>query len=92
MGELHLDVLVSRLRTEYHLEVNVGRPQVVYRETVEKEAEASAKFLKELDEMRHFAEVFLRVSPNGRGKGFEFRSEIPDGTLPPNVFFPSRRE
>jgi elongation factor G len=82
MGELHLDVLVSRLRTEYHLEVNVGRPQVVYRETVEKEAEASAKFLREIDEMKHFAEVFLRVSPNGRGKGFEFRSEAPDGTLP----------
>lgn len=82
MGELHLDVLVSRLRTEYHLEVNVGRPQVVYRETVEKEAEASAKFLREMDEMKHFAEVFLRVSPNGRGKGFEFRSEAPDGTLP----------
>jgi elongation factor G len=82
MGELHLDVLVSRLRTEYHLEVNVGRPQVVYRETVEKEAEASAKFLREMDEMKHFAEVFLRVSPNGRGKGFEYRSEAPDGTLP----------
>jgi elongation factor G len=82
MGELHLDVLVSRLRTEYHLEVNVGRPQVVYRETVEKEAEASAKFLREMDEMKHFAEVFLRVSPNGRGKGFEFRSEAPDGALP----------
>ena len=83
MGELHLDVLVSRLLTEYHLEVNVGRPQVVYRETVEKEAEASAKFLKELDEVRHFAEVLLRVSPNGRGKGVEVHSEIREGTLSP---------
>ena len=44
MGELHLDVLVNRLLTEYHLEVNVGRPQVVYRETVEKEAEARPNF------------------------------------------------
>ena len=83
MGELHLDVLVSRLRTEYNLEVNVGRPQVVYRETVEKEAEASAKFLKEMEDIRHFAEVSLRVSPNSRGKGIEFRSEIPEGMLPP---------
>ena len=83
MGELHLDVLVSRLRTEYRLGVNVGRPQVVYRETVEKEAEASAKFLKEMDETKHFAEVFLRVSPNGRGKGLGFHSEIPAGTLSP---------
>jgi len=82
MGELHLDVLVNRLLTEYHLEVNVGRPQVVYRETIEKEVEASAKFLKEMDEVKHFAEVFLRISPNGRGKGIEFRSEAPGGTLP----------
>ena len=83
MGELHLDVLISRLQTEYHLEVNVGRPQVVYRETVEKETEASAKFMKEMDEVRHYAEVFLRISPNGRGKGIEFHSEAPDGALSP---------
>ena len=81
MGELHLDVLVNRLLTEYHLQVNVGRPQVVYRETVEKEAEASAKFDREIEEVRHFGEVFLRIGPNPRGKGIAFRSEIPDGTL-----------
>jgi len=81
MGELHLDVLVSRLRTEYNLEVNVGRPQVVYRETVEREAEAQARFMKEIEDMRHFAEVSLRVSPNARGKGTLVRSEIPEGAL-----------
>jgi elongation factor G len=81
MGELHLDVLVKRLLTEYHLEVNVGRPQVVYRETIEKEVEASAKFMKEMDEVKHFAEVFLRISPHGRGKGIDFHSELPEGTL-----------
>ncbi len=81
MGELHLDVLVNRLLTEYHLEVNVGRPQVVYRETIEKEVEASAKFMKEMDEVKLFAEVFLRISPNRRGKGIEFHSEVPEGTL-----------
>jgi elongation factor G len=81
MGELHLDVLVNRLQTEYHLGVNVGKPQVVYRETIEKEAEASARFMKEMDEVKHFAEVFLRVSPNGRGKGIEFRPEVPEGSL-----------
>ncbi len=83
MGELHLDVLVKRLQLEYNLGVNVGRPQVVYRETIEKEAEASAKFMKEMDEVRHFAEVFLRVAPNGRGKGIGFYAETPDGTLSP---------
>jgi len=82
MGELHLDVLVNRLLTEYHLEVNVGRPQVVYRETIEKEVEATAKFVKEMDEVKHFGEVFLRISPNRRGKGVEFHSEVPEGTLP----------
>ena len=82
MGELHLDVLVNRLLTEYHLEVNVGRPQVVYRETIEKEVEASAKFMKEMEEVKHFAEVFLRISPNRRGKGIEFHSEVPGGALP----------
>jgi elongation factor G len=81
MGELHLDVLVNRLLTEYHLEVNVGRPQVVFRETVEKEAEASFKFAKEMEEIKLFGEVFLRISPNGRGKGIEFHSEIPEGTM-----------
>ena len=86
MGELHLDVLVNRLSTEYNLSVNVGRPQVVYRETVEKEVEASAKFLKEMEDVRHFAEVFLHISPNGRGKGIEFQSEIPQGTLSQETF------
>jgi elongation factor G len=85
MGELHLDVLVRRLLLEYHLEVNVGRPQVVYRETIEREAEGSAKFQREMEEVKHFAEVFLRVSPNERGKGIEFRSETADGTLPPEA-------
>ena len=83
MGELHLDVLVNRLLTEYHLKVHVGKPQVVYRETVEKEAEASAKFDKEIEDVRQYGEVSLRVAPNGRGKGVVFDSVIPQGTLPP---------
>jgi elongation factor G len=87
MGELHLDVLVNRLQSEYHLEVNTGKPQVVYRETVEKEAEASAKFVKEMEEVKHFAEVFLRISPNGRGKGIEFHSETPEGNMSPEGLF-----
>ncbi len=83
MGELHLDVLVNRLMTEYHLEVNVGRPQVVYRETIEKEVETSAKFIKEIEEVKHYAEIFLRLSPHQRGKGIEFYSEVSEGILSP---------
>jgi elongation factor G len=82
MGELHLDVLVNRLLTEYHLEVNVGKPQVVYRETVEKEGEASFKFAREMEEAKLFGEVFLKVSPNNRGGGIEFHSEISESALP----------
>jgi elongation factor G len=81
MGELHLDVIVNRLLREYNLEVNVGKPQVVYRESVEKEVETSAKFLKEVEDVRLFGEVYLRVSPHGRGKGIEFHSEAPAGSL-----------
>ncbi|MGQ9508312.1 MAG: elongation factor G [Thermodesulfobacteriota bacterium] len=85
MGELHLDVLVHRLLTEYHLEVNVGKPQVVFRETVEGEAEASYRFFKEFEEVKHMGEVHLRISPNGRGRGIEFYSEIPEGSLFPEA-------
>ncbi len=83
MGELHLDVLVNRLQTEYHLEVNVGKPQVVYRETVEREVESSAQFDKELENVRHFGEVFLQIAPNRRGAGIVFRSKAPEGVLSP---------
>ena len=81
MGELHLDVLVKRLLTDYHLEVNVGKPQVVYRETVEKEVEVSATFDREIEEVRQFGEVFLRITPTQRGKGIEFVSVIPVGSV-----------
>jgi elongation factor G len=83
MGELHLDVIVNRLFTEYNLEVNVGRPQVVYRETIEKEADGVGKFLKEMEDIKHYGEVHLRVSPNGRGKGIEIFSDVsPEILLP----------
>ena len=83
MGELHLDVLVNRLLTEYHLKVHVGKPQVVYRETVEKEAEASAKFDREIEDVRQYGEVSLKVAPNRRGKGVAFDPVIPQGALSP---------
>ena len=89
MGELHLDVLVSRLRTEYNLEVNVGRPQVVYRETVEKEAEASAKFMKEMDDVQHFADVSLRISSEWQRKGHRVSVRDSGGGFVPGR--PSRR-
>ena len=81
MGELHLEVLMQRLLSEYHLEVNVGRPQVVYRETIAKAVETSGRFDKVVEDVRHCAEVTLKLIPNHRGNGLEFQSEIPDGIL-----------
>jgi elongation factor G len=81
MGELHLEVLIQRLLSEYNLEVNVGRPQVVYRETITKAVEASGQFDRVVEDVRHFAEVTLKLIPNHRGNGLGFRLETPDGTL-----------
>jgi len=82
MGELHLDVLVNRLQTEYNLPVNVGRPQVVYRETIEKTVTQTGRFLRQVDETRLFGEVTLRISPHERGRGVELTSSVPPEELP----------
>jgi len=83
MGELHLEILIQRLVSEYNVEVNVGRPQVVYRETITKVVEASGRFDKVIEDVRHFAEVSLKLIPNNRGNGLEFRSEVTDTILSP---------
>jgi elongation factor G len=81
MGELHLEVLVQRLLNEYNLEVHVGRPQVVYRETIGRAVEASGRFDKVVEDARHVAEVMIKLIPNHRGDGLEFQSAIPDGVV-----------
>jgi elongation factor G len=82
MGELHLDVLIKRLVEEYNLAVNVGKPQVVYRETIKNAAEVKGKFSKVIDEVAHSAEIHLAVMPHARGKGVEFISSMPPEELP----------
>ncbi|MEJ2066999.1 MAG: elongation factor G [Deltaproteobacteria bacterium] len=82
MGELHLDVLIKRLVEEYNLTVNVGRPQVVYRETIKRTAEVKGKFSKVIDDVPHSAEIHLEVIPNDRGKGVEFASSVPPEEIP----------
>jgi elongation factor G len=83
MGELHLEVIVSRMMREFNTSVNVGKPQVVYRETIEKEAEATAVFDKEVAGQRHYAEVCLHLKPLSRGSGNRFVMNIPEGIIPP---------
>ncbi len=82
MGELHLEVIISRMQREFHTSVNVGKPQVVYRETIAKESEASAIFDKEIAGHHHFGEVRLKLRPLSRGKGKKIRSEISHETIP----------
>jgi elongation factor G len=82
MGELHLEIIISRMQREFNTRVNVGKPQVVYRETIEKKASASAVFDKEVAGQHHFGEVFLTVKPLPRGSGNTFESKISADTLP----------
>ena len=88
MGELHLEVIISRMLREFNTNVNVGKPQVVYRETIEKEGRASAVFDKEVAGSRHYAEVAVRLLPIKRGSENTFRSEITDETIP-ETFIPA---
>jgi elongation factor G len=82
MGELHLEVIISRMQREFRTQVNVGKPQVVYRETIAIEAQATAAFDKEIVGQRHFGQVVLKLNPLARGTGIRFRSEISNETIP----------
>jgi len=88
MGELHLEVIISRMQREFKTNVNVGKPQVVYRETIEKEGEGSAVFDKEIAGQRHFAKVTLKLTPLKRGSQNRFISEIDEETIP-DIFIPA---
>jgi len=88
MGELHLEVIISRMQREFKTNVNVGKPQVMYRETIGKEGQATAEFDKEVAGQRHFAKVMLKLIPLERGTENRFRSEITDETIP-DMFIPA---
>ncbi len=82
MGELHLEIITSRMQREFNTNVNVGKPQVVYRETITNSTEASAIFDKEIAGQRQYGEVTLKAVPLARGSGIRFLSEIADDELP----------
>ena len=82
MGELHLEVLVDRMKREFKVEASVGRPQVAYRETIKQEAEAEAKYIKQSGGRGQYGHVMLSVKPLERGKGFVFNNEIKGGSIP----------
>jgi len=86
MGELHLEVIVRRLREDFNVAVNVGKPQVVYRETITQAAEGEGKFEREIEGVWHFGHVRLQMEPRLRGTGIEFSRNSADGTVPEEFF------
>ncbi|MFJ5625158.1 elongation factor G [Peribacillus loiseleuriae] len=82
MGELHLDILVDRMRREFKVEANVGAPQVAYRETFRGSAQVEGKFVRQSGGRGQFGHVWIEFSPNEEGKGFEFVNAIVGGVVP----------
>jgi elongation factor G len=82
MGELHLEILVDRMKREFNVEANVGAPQVAYREAIRKSVEVEGKFVKQSGGKGQYGHVWLKMEPNEAGKGYEFVDAIKGGTVP----------
>jgi elongation factor G len=82
MGELHLDIIVDRMKREFSVEANVGAPQVAYRETIRKTVEAEGKFVRQSGGRGQYGHVWLRLEPREPGTGYEFANEIVGGVVP----------
>ena len=82
MGELHIDILCDRMKREFKVEANIGRPQVAYKETIKADAEAEGKYIRQSGGRGQYGHVLLRLETKERGKGFEFINEIKGGAIP----------
>jgi len=82
MGELHLDIIVDRMKREFNVEANVGQPQVSYRETIRGKAEGEGKYIKQSGGRGQYGHCWLRIEPNEQGKGFEYIDEVKGGVIP----------
>ncbi|OGG40802.1 translation elongation factor G [Candidatus Jorgensenbacteria bacterium RIFCSPLOWO2_01_FULL_45_25b] len=82
MGELHLEIIVDRMKREFNVEANIGRPQVAYKETIKSKGMAEGKYIKQSGGRGQYGHVRIRLEPLGRGEGFEFVNEIKGGTIP----------
>ncbi len=91
MGELHLEIIVDRMRREFGVGVNVGRPQVAYKETISQEAQAEGKYIRQSGGRGQYGHVWLRVEPLERGKGFEFVNAIKGGVIPEEFINPTEK-
>ena len=88
MGELHLEIIVDRLLREFKVEANIGNPQVAYRESITKEAEAQGKFVRQSGGSGQYGDVMLRVEPGEEGSGITFESKIVGGAVPKEYIRP----
>ncbi len=88
MGELHLEILVDRMKREFKVEANIGAPQVAYRETISKSVEAQGKFVKQSGGRGKYGDVWIELSPNEPGKGYEFINAIVGGVIPKEYIQP----
>jgi elongation factor G len=91
MGELHLDIIVDRMRREYKVDANVGKPQVAYRETITREVEAEGKYIRQSGGRGQYGHVWLRVRPLPAGSGFKFVNKIQGGVIPKEYINPVHR-
>lgn len=82
MGELHLDIIVDRMKREFNVECNVGKPQVAYRETIRKSVEVEGKFVRQSGGRGQYGHVWLKIEPQEEGSGYEFVNEIVGGVVP----------
>jgi len=82
MGELHLEIIVDRMKREFKVEANVGKPQVAYRETIRGSVESEGKFVRQSGGRGQYGHVWLRIEPNAEGKGYEFINGIVGGSVP----------
>jgi elongation factor G len=88
MGELHLEIIIDRMRREFKVEANIGKPQVAYKETIRKTAKAEGKFVRQSGGRGQYGHVWLEVSPNEKGKGFVFENAIVGGVIPKEFIKP----
>ena len=89
MGELHLDILVERMKREFKVEANIGAPQVAYRETITQAADVEGKFIRQSGGRGQYGHVKIRFEPNETGKGFEFIDKVVGGTVPKEFIKPT---
>jgi elongation factor G len=88
MGELHLEIIVDRMMREYKVEANVGKPQVAYRETIRKKAEAEGKYIRQTGGRGQYGHAKVRIEPQEPGKGYEFVNDIVGGSVPKEFIKP----